>query len=172
MPYKFNSYSSSKVKSEKRSLINAIEFHSDSKKEEREQALLNQAISSAQNSSTKLYSIRDNTSTLKGILGFIALSASEVMIEKIKKPVVLIDLLFVSNIYRTTIYEHLDNSKVSQLLLEYAVSRFYEVREHIGVSYLILYPEGGKNNKELVEFYKSVGFAYATNKEEWMYIKL
>jgi len=172
MPYKFNSYSSSKIKSEKRSLLNGVEFSSDIKKAEREKALLAQAISSAQNNSTKLYSMRDTNSVLSGILGYIALSASEVMIEKSKKPVVLIDLLFVNNNYRSNTYEHFDNSKVSQLLLEYSVSKFYEVREHIVVSYLILYPDGGKENKVLVDFYKSMGFSYATDKHEWMYIKL
>ena len=172
MPYQFNSYTSSKVKSEKRSLLNAIEFDKDYFKAKREKALLNQAISFAGNNSTKLYSIKDTNSILKGILGFVALSASEVMIDKTKKPVVLIDLLLVNNIYRSKVYEHLDNSKVSQLLLEYAASKFYEVREHIGVSYLVLYPDGGKENKNLVDFYKSMGFSYVTSKHEWMYIKL
>jgi len=172
MPYQFNSYSSSKVKSEKRSLLNALEFSNNYTKSQREQALLTKAISYAQNDSTKLYSLRDTSSKLKGILGLVALSASEVIIDKTKKPVVLIDLLFVNNNYRSKTYEHLDNSKISQLLLEYAGSKFYEVREHIGVSYLVLYPDGGKDNTELVNFYKSMGFSYATNKHEWMYIKL
>ena len=141
-------------------------------KSEREKALLSKAMSFAQNSSTKLYSLRDTSTMLKGILGFIALSASEVIIDKSKKPVVLIDLLFVNNNYRSKVYEHLDNSKISQLLLEYAGAQFYEVREHIGVSYLVLYPDGGKENTELVDFYKSMGFSYATNKHEWMYMKL
>jgi len=141
-------------------------------KSEREKALLSKAMSFAQNSSTKLYSLRDTSTMLKGILGFIALSASEVIIDKSKKPVVLIDLLFVNNNYRSKVYEHLDNSKISQLLLEYAGAQFYEVREHIGVSYLVLYPDGGKENTELVDFYKSMGFSYATNKPEWMYMKL
>lgn len=172
MPYKFKSYTSSKAKQEKRALLNAVEFCEDPSKAQREEALLSQALSFAQNSSTKLYTIKDTTSTLKGILGFIALSASDVMIENTKKPVVLIDLLFVTNQCRSTVYEHLDNSKISQLLLEYAVSKFYEVREHIGVSYLILYPERGRENKNLVSFYQSMGFSYATNKHEWMYVKL
>jgi hypothetical protein len=172
MLYKFCTYSSSKVKIEKRSLLNAVEFSDEHNKAEREKALLTQALSSTQNNSTKLYSLRDSSLYLKGILGFIALSASEVMLDDTKKPVVLIDLLFVNKKYRSTIYEHLDNSRISQLLLEYAISKFYEVREHIGVSYLILYPDGGKENSDLVNFYKSMGFSYATNKHEWMYIKL
>ena len=172
MPYQFNSYSASKVKSEKRSLLNAIEFSTNYTRAEREKALLSQAISFAGNNGSKIYTIKDTTPTLKGILGFIALSASEVMIDKTKKPVVLIDLLLVNNNYRSKVYEHLDNSKISQLLLEYAASQFYEVREHIGVSYLILYPDGGKENINLVEYYKSMGFSYATNKHEWMYMKL
>jgi len=172
MSYKFNSYSASKVKQEKRALLNAVQFSSNHEKEQREEALLSQALSFAQNNSTKIYSIRDTSSQLKGILGFIALSASDVMIENTKKPVVLIDLLFVNNQYRSKVYAHLDNSKISQLLLEYALSKFYEVREHIGVSYLILYPERGRENQNLVSFYKSMGFSYATNKHEWMYVKL
>jgi len=172
MSYQFTSYSSSKLKTEKRALLNSVEFSSDYVKSEREKALLSKAISFAQNNSTKLYSLKDTSFNLKGILGFIALSASEVIIDKTKKPVVLIDLLFVNNNYRSNIYEHLDNSKVSQLLLEYAGSKFYEVREHIGVSYMILYPDGGKENLNLVNFYKSMGFSYATKKHEWMYIKL
>lgn len=172
MQYQFNSYTASKVKSEKRSLLNAVEFSINHTKAEREKALLSQAISFAGNNSTKLYSMRDTSSTLKGILGFLALSASEVMIEKTKKPVILIDLLLVNNDYRSKIYKHLDNSRISQLLLEYAGSQFYEVREHIGVSYLVLYPDGGKENVNLVDYYKSMGFSYATNKHEWMYMKL
>ena len=120
MSYRFKSYTSSNVKSEKRSLLNAIEFSDDYTKAEREKALLSKAISFAGNNGSKLYTIKDTSSTLKGILGFIALSASEVMIDKTKKPVVLIDLILVDNTYRSKTYEHLDNSKVSRLLLEYA----------------------------------------------------
>ena len=172
MTYRFKSYTSSNVKSEKRSLLNAIEFNDDITKAEREKALLTKAISFAQNNSTKLYSLRDTSSQLKGILGYLALSASEVIIDETKKPAVLIDLLLVHNNYRSKVYEHLDDSKISQLMIEYAISKFYEVREHVGVSYLILYPDGGKENRVLVDFYKSMDFSYATNKHEWMYMKL
>jgi len=172
MPYKFTSYTSTTAKSEKRSLLNAIEFSDNPLKAQREKALLSKALSFASNNSTKLYSMRDTTGKLKGILGFVALSASEVLIDDTKKPVILVDLLIVNNRYRSKIYEHLDNSKISQLLLEYAGAKFYDVREYIGVSYLILYPDGGKENKLLVDFYKTMGFSYATNKHEWMYIKL
>ena len=121
MPYQFNSYSASKVKSEKRSLLNAIEFSTNYTRAEHEKALLSQAISFAGNNGSKIYTLKDTSSTLKGILGFIALSASEVMIDKTKKPVVLIDLLLVNNNHRSKTYEHLDNSKISQLLLEYGL---------------------------------------------------
>jgi len=172
MPYIFTPYTASTAKSEKRSLLNAIEFSDNPLKAEREKALLSKALSFAANNSTRLYSMRDTTGTLKGILGFIALSASEVLLDDTKKPVVLVDLLIVNNKYRSNIYEHLDNVKISQLLLEYAGAQFYKVREHIGVSYLVLYPDGGKENRVLVDFYKTMGFSYATKKQEWMYIKL
>ena len=172
MSYIFTPYTASTAKSAKRSLLNAIEFSDDPSKAQREKALLSKALSFAANDSTRLYSMRDTTGKLKGILGFIALSASEVLLDDTKKPVILVDLLIVNNKYRSNVYEHLDNLKISQLLLEYAGAQFYKVREHVGVSYLVLYPDGGKENKVLVDFYKTMGFKYATKKQEWMYIKL
>jgi len=172
MAYQFTSYTPSSIAVQKRSLINAVDFSDNPSKAIREKALLSQAISYASNNSTQLYSLKDTTGILKGILGYIALSASEVMINDIKKPAVLIDLLFVNNKYRSKTYEHFENLKISELLLEYAGAEFYKVREHIGVSYLILYPERGRENKNLVAFYESMGFTYATKKHEWMYIKL
>jgi len=172
MSYQFISYDDKKVKSNKRALFNVVEFHNDHQRAEREKSLLSQAISYAQNNSTKIYALRDTTSTLKGILGYLALSASEVIINDTKKPIVLIDFLFVNNKYRGKEYPELDNEKVSALLLEYAMTKFYEVREHVGVSYLVLYPDGGSENERLVEFYESMNFKFATSKKEWMYIKL
>ena len=172
MSYTITAHDPKKIKANKRSLFNVVEFHKDHQRFEREKSLLAQAISYAQNNSTKLYSLRDDSSELKGILGFIALSASEVMINDTKKPIVLIDLLFVNNNYRGNKYPQLDNEKVSAILLEFAIEEFYEVREHIGVSYLVLYPDGGSENEKLVKFYESMKFKFATDKKEWMYIKL
>lgn len=172
MNYKFISYDAKKVKLNKRAFFNVVEFHDDYNRAEREKSLLNQAISYAQHNSTKLYALRDNTLTLKGVLGYLALSASEVVVNDTKKPIVLIDFLFVNNKYRGKEYTELDNEKVSALLLEYAMAKFYEVREYIGVSYLVLYPDGGSDNKKLVDFYESMNFKFATSKKEWMYIKL
>lgn len=172
MSFQFTSYNSKKLKLNKRSLINAIEFHPDRNRANREDALLSQAISYAINGNTKLYTLKDTSSTLKGILGIVALSASEVLIDNIKKPIILIDLLFVNNKYRSKKYECLDNSKISTLLLEYAITKAQEVKELVGISYIALYPDGGKDNLRLVDFYKSIGFDFITNKHEWMYIKL
>ena len=99
MLYRFKSYTSSTIKQEKRSLLNAIEFNDDTTKSEREKALLTKALSFAQNDSTKLYSLRDTSFKLEGTLGYLALSASEVIIDGTKKPAVLIDLLLVHNSY-------------------------------------------------------------------------
>lgn len=109
-------------------------------------------------------------SNLKGILGYLALSASEVVINDTKKPIGQIDFLFVNNRYRGKEYSVLDGEKVSTLLLEHAMAKFYEVRENIGVSYLVLYSDGGCKNEKLVEFYKSMNFKFATAKKECMYI--
>jgi hypothetical protein len=58
------------------------------------------------------------------------------------------------------------------LLIEYAIIKAQEVKELVGVSYIALYPDGGKDNIKLIDFYKSLGFDFITNKHEWMYIKL
>ena len=150
MAYNITAHDPKKLKLNKRSLFNVVEFHNNYQRAEREKSLLSQAISYAQYNSTKLYSLRDGTSELTGILGFIALSASEVVINDTKKPIVLIDLLFVNSDYRGKIYPQLDNEKISAILLEFAIEQFYKVREHIGVSYLVLYPDGGIQNKKLV----------------------
>ena len=172
MPCQFTSYSPKKLKLNKRSLTHAIEFHNNINRASREEALLSQAISYAINGNTKLYTLKDTSPMLKGILGVLALSASEVLIDKTKKPIILIDLLLVNNKYRSQSYKHLDNSKVSTLLIEYAIIKAQEVQELIGISYIALYPDGGKDNLKLVNFYKSLGFDFITNKHEWMYIKL
>lgn len=172
MSYKFTKYEAKTVKLNKRSITYAVEFHEDHIRKQREEALFSQALSYAQNGNTKLYSLKDTTKELTGILGLIALSVSEVQIEKTKKPVALIDFLFVNNKYRSKTYHHLDDSKVSTLLIELAISKAMEASDILGISYLILYPEGGKDNVKLVEFYKSIGFDFLTNKHEWMYIKL
>ena len=172
MSFQFTSYNPKKLKLNKRSLVNSIEFHSDKHRANREDALLSQTISYAINGNTKLYTLKDMSSKLKGILGIVALSASEVLIDKTKKPIILIDLLFVNNKYRSQEYEHLDNSKISTLLIEYAITKAQEVKELVGISYIALYPDGGKDNLRLVDFYKSIGFDFITNKHEWMYIKL
>lgn len=172
MSYSITAHDPKKLKINKRSLFNVVEFNDDYQRAEREKSLLSQAISYAHNSSTKLYSLRDNNSNLKGIVGFLALSASEVVINDTKKPIVLIDFLFVNNKYRGQEYQEFDNEKISAILLEFAINQFYQVREHIGVSYLVLYPDGGNKNEKLVKFYESMNFKFATNKHEWMYIKL
>lgn len=172
MPYRFTKYKPSTVRLNKRSLCNSIEFHEDYQRSQREEALFSQALSYAQNGSTKLYALKDNTKQLNGVLGFIALSVSEVVVNGTKKPTALIDFLFVNSKYRSKQYHHLDNSKVSTLLIEFAISKALEASEILGISYLILYPDGGKDNLKLVNFYNSIGFKFITNKHEWMYIKL
>ena len=60
MSYQFVSYDANKIKSNKRALFNVIEFHDNHQRSEREKSLLSQAISYAQNNSTKIYALRDH----------------------------------------------------------------------------------------------------------------
>jgi len=68
MPYKFTPYTASTAKSEKRSLLNTIEFSDDPDKAEREKALLSKALSFTSNNSTQLYSMRDTTGNLHQLM--------------------------------------------------------------------------------------------------------
>ncbi|MCF6310558.1 MAG: hypothetical protein L3J19_08840 [Sulfurimonas sp.] len=58
------------------------------------------------------------------------------------------------------------------MLLYYAIQRAIEISQTVGIRYLILRPDGGKENKKLVTFYEAMEFRYMTNKYEWMYLKL
>ena len=64
------------------------------------------------------------------------------------------------------------DKKVSEMLLYYAIQQAIEISKVVGTRYLILRPDGGKDNKSLVSFYESMQFRYMTVKHEWMYLKL
>ena len=53
------------------------------------------------------------------------------------------------------------------MLLYYAIQRAIEISKIVGVRYLILRPDGGKENEKL----KSMEFCYMIDRYEWMYPK-
>ena len=78
-----------------------------------------------------------------------------------------VDFLFVDYRHRKTIYSHF-GEKVSTLLLYFVFQYSLET----GVEYLILWPDGGKQNPKLVGFYEKMSFQFMTPEHEWMFSKL
>jgi hypothetical protein len=100
----------------------------------------------------------------------IALSNGSLELDGKALPAVIIDYIFVSYVNRGK--DNKSDVKISEMLLYYAIQRAIEISKIVGVRYLILRPDGGKENEKLVSFYESMEFRYMTDKHEWMYLKL
>jgi len=159
----FIKFESKTLKREKRAILNHLDFDN-----EKEHILISHIIKEAINKNTILYALKDSSKTLKGILGLIALSASKIEFYKSQKPTITIDLLFVSKKFRKQQFQHFNNQKISEILLEFAVSQSYQTQKIIAVRYLILYPYN--QEKKLISFYKKFGFLHLD--KEWLYLKL
>lgn len=166
--YSFKQLSSSSCKKSKNIIIESFEFHPQ--RGIREKEILTQTFIDASLGNTKITMISDESKTIKDKLGLIALSNGSLELEDKKLPAIIIDFIFVDNRYRGDILN--TDTKVSQMLLYYAIQKAIEISQTVGIRYLILRPDGGKENKRLVTFYESMNFRYMTNKHEWMYLKL
>ena len=165
MNYSFKQLSSSSCKKSKNVILDSFEYHQVRGKREKE--ILSQTLIDASLSNTKITMIRDEESNK---LGLIALSNGSLELKDKLLPAIIIDYLFVDNRYRannTDLEVH-----VSELLIYYAIQKAIEISKTVGIKYLILRPDGGKENEKLVTFYKSMNFRYMTEKHEWMYLKL
>ncbi len=166
--YSFKQLSSSSCKKSKNIIIESFKFHSQ--RGIREKEILTQTFIDASLGNTKITIISDDNKIIKGKLGLIALSNGSLELENKKLPAIIIDFIFVDNRYRSDTLNA--DIKVSQMLLYYAIQKVIEISQTVGIRYLILRPDGGKENKKLVSFYESMEFRYMTDKHEWMYLKL
>jgi len=148
--------------------MDSFEYHEDRGIRERE--ILSQTFIDASLGNTKITTIHDDNKAVDSRLGLIALSNGSLELDDKVFPAIIIDYLFVDKRYRGQ-YEDSD-TKVSQMLLYYAIQRAIEISQIVGIRYLILRPDGGKENEKLVVFYESMEFRYMTEKHEWMYLKL
>lgn len=167
--FDFQTLSSNSCKKSKNTIVDNFTYHPE--RGNREKAILEQILRDGANSNTKITVISDSTKNIKGKLGLVALSAAELELGKDRFPALRIDFIFVDNRHRSIIHNHL-NVQVSHMLLFYAIREATDIAKRIGVRYLILRPDGGKESKSLVKFYKSMRFKYMTEKHEWMYLKL
>ncbi len=150
-------------------MIDFFEFHP--KRGEREKAILHQTFIDAGLNNTQITTVMDNSKVLTGPLGLVALSVGKIDLDDKAFPAIIIDYLFVDYQHRKKTYEHLEE-KISQMLLYYAIQTSIEISKLAGVRYLVLRPDGGKENKKLVSFYTSMKFKYMTEHNEWMFLKL
>lgn len=156
-----------KLSKNRRSFLNRYNYYSkDEKRATEEKLLLEQNLDDAYKENTNLYRLRGLGDTIIDY-GVIALSAHSVEVNNRPVPCLLIDYLFVSDEHRG------DETKgISKLLLDFAIQVAMDVRERVGLRYLILYPQGGRENEKLVNLYTSHNFQFLTHKHEWMFFKL
>lgn len=98
------------------------------------------------------------------IAGLIALSASRID----DLPCVQVDYLFVSSHYRKQVFEELNNNKISQYLINYAIQTSTQIKEIIGVKFLLLLPA----DDALIKTYEDMDFKPLHSKTKWMVFKL
>jgi len=154
----FVTFNSKKLKLNKRSLLNILEFEN-----EKEKSLVEYTLKKAIRRSTKIYFLK-----IKKFIGVVALSASSVIIEKEIFPAINIDLLFVSKSYRKSLFNELNNKKISEILLDFCIEITQEIKEKIGIRYISLYPYN--NETKLIHFYEKYGFIKL--KDNFMILKI
>ena len=145
-------------------------YDQDEIRSQREELLLKQTIKDATKKRTKVYRLYDKSA--KKTIGLIALSTSRLD----DKPALLIDYIFIANVYR----KKSDNFSFARLLISYAFDKGLILQEEVGLSNLILYPDGEHLN--LIKYYKKTyGFQEIREKvlvqnkaknEKWMYLPL
>ena len=98
------------------------------------------------------------------IFGLIALSASRID----DLPCVQVDYLFVSATYRKQAFSELGDIKISQYLINYAIQAGTQIKETIGVKFLLLLPA----DDALIKTYDDMDFKPLHSKTKWMVFKL
>lgn len=166
--YSFKQLSSSSCKKSKNIILDSFNYHPS--RGVREKEILAQTFSDAYLGNTKITLISDERKDKNNKIGLIALSNGSLELDDKALPAVIIDYIFVD--YRNRGQDKKADVKVSEMLLYYAIQRAIEISKIVGVRYLILRPDGGKENEKLVSFYESMEFRYMTDKHEWMYLKL
>lgn len=166
--YSFKQLSSQSCKKSKNIIVDSFSYHPF--RGTREKEILVQTFADAYLGNTKITLISDNRKDKNSKVGLIALSNGSLELNGKALPAIIIDYVFVN--YDSRGENSNEDIKVSQMLLYYAIQQALEISKIVGLRYLILRPDGGKENEKLVSFYESMEFRYMTDKHEWMYLKL
>ncbi len=102
------------------------------------------------------------------ICGMIGLSASRV--DNI--PCLHIDYIFVKEDYRKNIYEHLNNKKISEYLISVSMSLATEIKEKLGLRWLVLNPDNSELEKFYIDTFKFTKYKTAKDKLIYLFIAL
>ena len=121
---------------------------------DRERGFIKISVQASTKNDTFIYVLENNNECV----GFLALSASRV--DSI--PSVLVDYIFIAPKYRKECFEELDNAKISEFLLSFAVETAKTIQKSIGVRWLALLPD----NDKLEAYYKeNFGFTHTKIKQ-------
>jgi hypothetical protein len=83
-------------------------------------------------------------------------------------PCLHMDYLFVKEEYRKIIYTELDNKKISEYLISISMALAMEVKEKIGLRWLVLNPDNDELEKFYIDSFKFV--KHKTKKEKLVYL--
>ena len=139
-------------------LLSKVQLSKDIENSNRESLFIKDICKRVEKSKTVLYVLKNN----EEIIGLISLSATSIE----DQPSMQIDYIFVSENYRGTPLEILDNLKPFKYLIEIAINLAKKLRLELGIRYLVLSPD----NNDLKAKYKKVDFQ-SLNKD-WMYLKV
>lgn len=126
---------------------------------DRERGFIKISVQASKNNDTFIYVLEHSNECV----GFLALSASRV--DSI--PSVLVDYIFIAPQYRKECFKELNNAKISEFLLSFAVETAKTIQKSIGVRWLALLPD----NDKLETYYKeNFGFYPYKDKTRQTYL--
>ena len=132
--------------------------------EDRQRQFIKALCKGCQKGETVIYYLNiDNN-----ICGIIGLSASRV--DNI--PCLHVDYIFVKEDYRKNIYEELNNKKISEYLISVSISLATEIKEKIGLRWLVLNPDNSELEKFYIDTFKFTKYKTAKDKLTYLFIAL
>jgi len=131
----------------------------------REYDLLKKLITDTNKHKSTIYILEYNNKKV----GVIGLSFDRIS----DSPVLCIDYIFVIKSLRGKKIKELENKKISEILILYALNLANEIKQKVTIRYVALYPD--LQNKKLINYYLKLfpnAFKLKENKEIWILIKI
>lgn len=139
-------------------ILKKLQFSDDIQQANREELFIKDVCTRVSKSKSVLYVLEFE----EKIIGLIALSATSIT----DQPSIQIDYIFVSNSFRNTNLEILNDFKPFRYLINLAISLTEDMSKKLGLRYIVLSPD----NDDLKDKYVKVGFKKLN--KEWMFFKI